>query len=149
MNYVSTCCPKPVMLTTKFKREKFYLMSVTKFTNLSGNQVPLVLFHINSVNIILKKKYKVKMIKRIEKSRNVTVFKKKKKINKISIPLPFSPFFSSSAGSPHPVKVHWVPQHIPESIHQWHLWQLDLSSLSLHLEPPLHHLLLLQLSDSI
>lgn len=52
-------------------------MSVTKFTNLSGNQVPLVLFHINSVNIILKKKYKVKMIKRIEKSRNVTVFLKK------------------------------------------------------------------------
>lgn len=62
VNYVSTCWPKPVMLTTKFKGEKFYLMSVTKFTNLSGNQVPLVFLHINSVNIILEKKYKVKKI---------------------------------------------------------------------------------------
>lgn len=99
VNYVSTCCPKPVMLTIKFKREKFYLMSITKFTNLSGNQVPLVLLHINSVNIILKEKYKVKTMKSKIKEHQGTHTKKIQ-----SIPLPFSPFFSSSAGSPHPVK---------------------------------------------
>lgn len=40
----------------KIQRSYFYLVSVTKFTNFSGNQVSLVLFHVNSINVILKKK---------------------------------------------------------------------------------------------
>lgn len=51
-------------------------MSITKFTNLSGNQVPLVLLHINSVNIILKDKYKAKMIKSKIKEHQETYKKK-------------------------------------------------------------------------
>lgn len=61
VNYVSSCCPKPVTSTTRSK-EPLYLVSVTKFTNLSGNQVSLVLLHINSVNVVLKKK-EIPMIK--------------------------------------------------------------------------------------
>lgn len=48
------CCPKPEMSTTRSKKP-LYLVSVTKFTNLSGNQVPLVLLHVNSVYVILRK----------------------------------------------------------------------------------------------
>ena len=40
----------------KSKGAIFYLVGITKFTNLSGNQVSLVLLHINSVYVILKKK---------------------------------------------------------------------------------------------
>jgi len=54
VNYVSSCCPKPVMSTTRSK-EPLYLVSISKFTNFSGNQVSLVVLHINSVKVVLKK----------------------------------------------------------------------------------------------
>lgn len=88
------------MLATKLKR-RFYLVSVTKFTNLSGNQVPLVLLHVNSVNIILKRSTKYTRLKQLKIKDG---WRNKNNI-KMSLPLPFSPFFSFAAGSPHPVKV--------------------------------------------
>lgn len=55
VNYVSSCCPKPVMSTTKLKKP-LYLVGVSKFTNFSGNEVPLVVLHINGVKVVLKSK---------------------------------------------------------------------------------------------
>lgn len=44
------------MLSLKEQRRHFYLVSVTEFTNLSGDQVSLVLLHVYGVYVILNTK---------------------------------------------------------------------------------------------
>lgn len=50
-------------------KKPLYLVSVAKFTNLSGNQVSLVLFNVNGVNIILQREKN--MLKEINKPEKV------------------------------------------------------------------------------
>lgn len=58
--YVSICassrselCEQKPAMVTKTKKI-LYLVSIAKFANLSGNQVSLVLFYVDCIDVILK-----------------------------------------------------------------------------------------------
>lgn len=89
-------------MSTTGSKKTLYLVSVTKFTNLSGNQVSLVFLHVDGVNVILleKEERKFNSPREIKKPTHTD---RRKERRRDEIPLLSSPSFSSVAVNLHPV----------------------------------------------